>query len=237
MEDGKKLEVTIDLETLDLVGSRKKMATILSIGAVAFDPTSQLHPSQLIDASLAEVLRDAPNTQVTTDTLFYTPVSLMQSMIHGFTAGESTLRFWQEQKYNMLAVAANHVEPIEMTFERLAVWLKRVGAKRVWANAPVFDISILRNAFDHVGLELEIDFRAERDIRTARDFAEVKEATQKTPDYFIQHHALFDSAWEATVVQAMYAKRIRYEGLASANVELLAQLAAVQDELALLKAV
>ena len=209
--------MTIDLETLDVVGSKKNLPVILSIGAVAFDPNVYIKPDQIITQDMAGELLHEDNTVLdyehridelnTSVQLFYTPVSLGESMMNGFTHSSDTLKWWNKQSYNMLAISAAHREKLVDTFVRLAQWLKKVKPSKVWANSPSFDCAILREAFDHVGLKFDFYFRDERDIRTARDFAELKETTRKSPEYYVAHHALYDAAWEAWVVQAMYERK------------------------------
>lgn len=208
----KQLEVTLDLETLGLVGSKKQMSTILSIGAVAFDPQVNEDPDEIITpeqgvlysngGTIVDVSRPSDGRP-----MFYTPVSLLQSMQHGFTVDPGTAKWWQDQKYNMIATAAAHQEKLERTFQRLANWLAVVQPRKIWANAPTFDCAMLREAFDHMGMKFDVYFRDERDIRTAREFAEVADVTRKSPDYFVPHHALFDAGWEAWVVSSMYARK------------------------------
>jgi hypothetical protein len=237
-------EVSLDLETLDLVGSKKKMAGIMSIGAVSFNPTVLLSQEDIISEEQGAFLKDGrmpietfqdlsnPNSVG----LFYTPVSLYQTLRHGFTHDPETIKWWEKQSYNMLEVAAGHREKLIDTFARLAAWLKVVKPRRVWANAPTFDCAILRDAFDHMGLELDIYFRDERDVRTAREFAEVGEATSKSPAYYVKHHALFDAAWEAHVIQAMYERKrfitselVELQRLRAMEYEMLAVLAKSKD--------
>ena len=203
-------EVTIDLETLDVVGSKKSMPIILSIGAVGFNPSVYQSPEEILTADEAHELKDGRIQVCRTEgsvPLFYTPVSLAQSLRHGFTHSADTVKWWEKQRYNMLEIAAGHTERLIDTFARFAAWLKVVKPTKVWANSPVFDVAILREAFDLMGMEFDVYFRDERDIRTAREFAEVRHETKHSPDYYIQHHALFDAAWEAWVVQAMYEQK------------------------------
>lgn len=210
-------EVVIDLETLDTVGSRKKFPIILSIGAIAFDPTVVNTPQELVrvaaglrreDESVDEnKAREAflSGEEFITPVMFYSPVSLMQSLANGMTYSVDTIQYWEKQSYNMVAIAAKHTENIRETLMKFGMWLKSINAKRVWANAPTFDISILREIFDHLGLNIEINFRSERDVRGMVDFTGVK--WPETPDFFVRHNALCDAILEAVVIQRAYLQR------------------------------
>ena len=228
-------EVVIDLETLDTVGSRKKFPIILSIGAAKFDPTVVNTPEEMVKAlANGNVEEENVNTDkvqemflssevLVTENLFYSPVSLMQSMANGMTYSVDTIQYWEKQTYNMVAIAAQFRDPIRETLVRFAQWLKTTGAKRVWANAPTFDISILREVFDHLGMQIEINFRSERDVRGMVDFTGVK--WPETPKYFVRHNALCDSILEAIVIQRAYQQRREWQTAVLNNTILSEQIA------------
>jgi hypothetical protein len=200
------LEATLDLETLDTPGSKKKLPIILSIGACVFDSELENDYEHFIGGSVDNFSeRIANGGCFATDKLYYSPVSLLQSMRNGFTFSADTAKYWDKQSYNMVEQAARFRDKIEDTFIDFARWLKFVNVKRVWANSPSFDTTLLRDAFDQVGLSLEIYFRDERDVRTGVDLMEVKWPEQ--PAYMMKHHAVCDSIVEARLVQSMYAKR------------------------------
>lgn len=211
-------EATLDLETLDLPGSKKNLPTILSIGACLFDSDMENDYDHFTGdpEKFAQRLQDGGC--FATDKLYYSPVSLVQSMSKGFTVGTDTAKFWDKQNYNMVEQAARFREKIVDTFMDFARWMKYVKAKRVWANSPSFDTTLLRDAFDHVGLELEIYFRDERDVRTGVELMEVKWPDQ--PPYMMKHHAACDAIVEARLVQSMYAKRRYWKSLELENQQL-----------------
>lgn len=210
-------EVVIDLETLDVVGSRKRFPIILSIGAVRFNPSVVNTPEEIMHIAAGlqrenekvdeDKAREAflSGEEFITPIMFYSPVSLMQSMASGMTYSNETIEYWERQSYNMVAIAAAHRETLPETLVKFATWLKSIKAKRIWANAPTFDISILRETFDHFGLDIEINFRSERDVRGAMDFTGV--AWPEIPSYFVKHNALCDAIMEAVAIQRVYEQR------------------------------
>jgi hypothetical protein len=232
-------EVVIDLETLDIVGSRQKFPIILSIGAVRFDPSVVNTPEEIMHIAAGlrrenekvdeDKARDAFLSGEAFDTpiMYYSPVSLMQSLANGMTFSNETIEYWEKQSYNMVAIAAAHRETLPETLMKFATWLKSIKAKRVWANAPTFDISILRETFDHFGLDIEINFRSERDVRGAMDFTGV--SWPEIPSYFVKHNALCDAIIEAVAIQRVYEQR-RVWNQASFDVGRLTLIAAEQKE-------
>lgn len=208
-------EITLDLETLDLPGSKKRMPLILSIGAAVFDPNQTNDFSEWLPNTEEYMSKLHSGLPFANYSMYYSPVSLSQSLRQGFTFSSDTLKWWDRQKYNMLSQSAAYTDAIEDTFLDFARWLKHANPKKVWARSPTFDTALLRDAFDHVGLKLDIDFRVERDVRTAEDFSDTKTITQ--PEYFLKHHALCDAIWEAVHVQHMYMKKRFYAALEKEN--------------------
>ena len=139
----------------------------------------------------------------------------MQSLRYGFTHGEDTIKWWEKQPVNLVAQAAAHKDKLVDTLEDFARWLKHAKPKKVWANAPSFDLRILRETFDYMGVKCEIDFRAERCVRSVNDFAGTPRHIMS--DEFPKHNALCDAIWAASSVQRMYAKRRYYEALEIEN--------------------
>jgi hypothetical protein len=221
-------EVTIDLETLDTPGSKKKLPVILSIGACVFDSDVSSSYEDFTGEVEPFKAQMAGGGCFATEKLYYSPVSLLQSMANGFTISADTAKYWDKQSYNMVEQAAGFREKVKDTFVDFARWLKYVKVTRVWANSPSFDTTLLRDAFDHVGLELDIYFRDERDVRTGTDLMEVKWPEQ--PEYFMKHHALCDAIVEARLVQSMYAKRRFWKSLEAENETLRSQVANLLEQ-------
>lgn len=223
-------EAAVDLETLDTVGSKKQMPIILSIGAILFDP--KVVNSE--DEFVGDMEKFRANVQsglgFADYSKYYSPVSLMQSLRHGFTHSEDTVKWWEKQPVNLVAQAAAHTDKLVETLEDFAKWLKYAKPKKVWANAPSFDLRILRETFEHMGVKCEIDFRSERDVRTANDFAGIPRHIMSAE--FPKHNALCDAIWAASSVQRMYAKRRYYEALEIENAGLKDRIAELVKQLA-----
>ncbi len=133
--------VMIDLETMGLA----PRGAIVSIGALEFDL----------------------NTGKTGEEL-HVPVSLQDCLEHGLEETPSTVAWWKRQAPE--ARASWDVERPATLDEAMLVLLaffSDVGSKpQVWANAPTFDLMILRNAYDAVGREAPWHFTKERCCRT-----------------------------------------------------------------------
>lgn len=217
-------EVTIDLETLDVPGSKKKLPLIMSIGACVFD-SDQINDYDHFTGDVEKFAALIENGGCfATEHLYYSPVSLIDSMAKGFTISPDTAKYWGKQSYNMVEQAARFREKVESTFKDFANWLRYVKVERVWANAPTFDLNILRESFEHMGLDIEIHFRAERDVRGTVEMMDVQ-WPKDNPAHLIQHHAVCDAIVEARLVQSMYEKRRYWMGLEAENAKLRAQLA------------
>lgn len=199
-------EVSIDLETLDVVGSKKRMPVILSIGAAAFDPNVVAPIEDFIGSQEKFAEQLASGKAFADYGKYYSPVSLAESLRHGFTTDPGTIKWWQKKPFNQIAESAAYTDRIEETLEDFAKWLKHVKPTKVWANAPTFDCVILRETFDYFGLKgFDIEFRAERDVRTALDFFSMKWI--EIPQGLVHHHALCDAITEAMMIQRIYARR------------------------------
>lgn len=227
--EASEFEIAIDLETLDTVGSRKQMPIVLSIGAVKFDPRVISTELDFV-GDLEKFIEKVQAGKAFADySSYYSPVSLLQSMRHGFTHSADTVKWWENQPVNLVAAAAAHTEPLVETLEDFGKWLKQARPKKVWANAPSFDLRILRETFDQMGLTFEIEFRTERDIRTANDFAEIPRHIMS--EGFPRHNALCDAIWAASSVQRMYAKRRYFKALEVENAGLKTRVAELVKEM------
>ncbi len=198
-------ELSLDIESLAQPSNDKsrKLVMVLAIGAVVFDP-NEVTPFDEMRAAVCVETPEVPESCIMdSGSHFYSPVSLTQSLKHGFDCDPSTIEFWEKQavkegSYDMVAQAAAWHEPIEETMRRFAVFVKRHKITRIWAKSPSFDCTIMREAFNRLGLNLPIDWWRERDIRTLMDIGDIK---MPFPEGFLEHHALHDAAFEATQVQ------------------------------------
>jgi DNA polymerase III epsilon subunit-like protein len=163
-------DVMIDLETLDVLPT----ATILTIGAVKFDPFGD----------------DVKNP---TCEKFYVRVDLDSCDRIGCTVSQSTLDWWAQQSQaaqNEAFDPANRI-PIEDALQQLYKFCW--GAKRVWSHGVGFDLIILEHLFRKVGRSIPWSFWEARDTRTIFDIG----VNPHRPPV-LAHHALED-AWNQAV--------------------------------------
>jgi DNA polymerase III epsilon subunit-like protein len=163
-------DVMIDLETLDVLPT----ATILTIGAVKFDPFGD----------------DVKNP---TCEKFYVRVDVDSCDRIGCTVSQSTLDWWANQSQaaqNEAFDPANRI-PIEDALQQLYKFCW--GAKRVWSHGVGFDLIILENLFRKVGRSIPWSFWEARDTRTLYDIG----INPNRPPV-LAHHALED-AWNQAV--------------------------------------
>jgi DNA polymerase III epsilon subunit-like protein len=169
-------DIMIDLETLDVLPS----ATILTIGAVKFDPFG-------MDV-------EEPSCEK-----FYVRVDVDSCDRIGCTVSQSTLEWWanQSQAAQDEAFDPSNRIPIEEAVQQLYKFCW--GAKRVWSHGAGFDIIILENIFRKVGKAIPWSFWEVRDTRTIFDIG----INPNRPPV-LAHHALEDAWNQAVGVQNVY---------------------------------
>lgn len=187
-------DLSIDIETAAQPANgpnEDKLVLILSISAVFFNPNAITPFEELCDLEIS-------------DRTFYSPVSLTNSLSRGFDVDKNTLEFWRrttikDKRVNAVADAALCTEDVANTFARLNDFLFNEGRapRRIWAKSPTFDCSILRAAFNHVGMKLNINVFDERDIRNVID----EMRPMPTPPEMVIHNPTHDAALEAMTVQ------------------------------------
>jgi hypothetical protein len=169
-------DVMIDLETLDVLPS----ATILTIGAVKFDPFGDD-----VNEATCEKL--------------YIKVDIDSCDRIGCTVSQSTLDWWanQSKAAQEAAFDPDGRVPIEDAVQQLYKFCW--GAKRVWSHGVGFDIIILENIFRKVGKAIPWQFWEARDTRTLFDIG----INPNRPPV-LAHHALEDAWNQAVGVQNVY---------------------------------
>ena len=166
----------IDLETLDVLPT----ATILTIGAVKFDPFGDDVKSPACEK-------------------FYVRVDVDSCDALGSTVSQSTLEWWskQDQAAQDEAFDPNNRIAIEDAMAQLYKFCW--GAKRVWSHGSGFDIIILENYFRKIGKAIPWSFWEARDTRTLFDIG----INPHRPPV-LKHHALEDAWNQAVGVQNVY---------------------------------
>jgi hypothetical protein len=169
-------DIMIDLETLNTTPD----STILTIGAVKFDP---------FGSELKEPKMDS----------FYVKVDLDSCDRIGLTTNDDTIAWWANQSQAAQAAAFDPDGriPIEDAFAQLYKFCW--GAKRVWANGSCFDIIICEHVFRKIGKAIPWSFWEIRDVRTAFDLGINPHRPPVTA-----HHALEDAWNQAVGIQNVY---------------------------------
>jgi len=165
----------VDLETL----GTKPNCVILTLGAIKFNPQSDEEPKDGI----------------------YQKFDVDEQVALGRSQDDSTLEWWAKQPKNIQDEAftdEGRISPLQATKE-LNKFL--VGVDVVWAQGPAFDIVILENLYQQLGLPLPWNFWQIRDSRTLFSLLD------KDPRKAIQqeaHNALADCYYQALSVQTAY---------------------------------
>jgi hypothetical protein len=181
-------DIMIDLETLDVLPT----ATILTIGAVKFDPFGD----------------DVKEPQCEK---FYVRVDLDSCDAIGCTVSQATLDWWasQSQEAQNEAFDPNNRIPITDAISQLYKFCW--GAKRVWSHGAGFDVVILENLFRKIGKAIPWQFWEVRDTRTIFDIG----INPNRPPV-LKHHALEDAWNQAVGVQNVY-KTLRTSTMSNGN--------------------
>jgi 3' exoribonuclease, RNase T-like len=170
-----KIHAMIDLETL----GTKNDTTILSLGAVKFDPFSDSDPAPGI----------------------YFKLDVEQQNELGRSIDQDTIDWWQKQDpvVREEAFSDDNREKLETVLAELNRFL--VGVDSIWAQGAVFDIGILEHLYQQLKTPVPWHFWQIRDSRTL--FKLLPENPR--PNKFDQaHNALVDAYYQAKGVQRAY---------------------------------
>lgn len=163
-------DLMIDLETLDT----SPTATILTIGAVRFDPFNN----------------DVSNPACKK---LYLKVDIESCEHVGGTTSESVLEWWafQSTEAQDEAFSSRGRVSIEEAINRLYkfAW----GAKRVWSHGAAFDIPICEFYFQKVGRAIPWKYY---EVRCTRTLFDIGVDPARPP--VLKHHALED-AWNQVI--------------------------------------
>lgn len=168
--------IMIDLETLDVTPT----ATILTIGAVKFDP-------------FGDEINDPKCDK------FYVRVDVDSCDALGCTVSQSTLDWWAQQSSAAQEEAFDPANRISVQDAMAQLYKFAWGAKRVWAHGAGFDIPICENLYRKVGKAIPWAFWDVRDTRTLFDIG----INPNRPPV-LKHHALEDAWNQAVGVQNVY---------------------------------
>ena len=168
---------TIDLETLDTSPS----ATVLSLGAVKFNPldTSEPHSELYIKIDIDEQ-----------DSL-------------GRTASDSTIEWWGKQDPKVMEEAfdPNNRISVSETLKQINKWM--VGVDILWGQGYGFDMTILEHMYRVAGVPIPWNFWIVRDSRTLFGLCEKDPRKSMQTDL---HNALADAYFQAKSIQVAYSE-------------------------------
>jgi DNA polymerase III epsilon subunit-like protein len=181
-------DVMIDLETLDVLPT----ATILTIGAVKFDPFGD----------------DVKNPQCVK---FYTRVDVDSCDRLGATVSPATLEWWANQDQAAQDEAFDPKDRVDVVQALEQLYKFCWGAKRVWSHGAGFDVIILENYFRKIGKAIPWQFWEVRDTRTLFDIG----INPNRPPV-LKHHALEDAWNQAVGVQNVY-RTLRMSTMSDGN--------------------
>lgn len=169
------LSVMLDLETL----STRPDATILTFGAVKFDPYTEMIGDGL-----------------------YLRVNVDEQIELGRHVDDATVEWWGKQADDVREEALS--DENRVTLDDFTKQLNRfiVGTKNIWAQGPVFDIVILENLYRQLEKPAPWAYYQIRDSRTL--FGSLGDPREKNKAGL--HNALEDCVSQARAVQTVFQK-------------------------------
>ncbi len=168
----------IDLETLDTVPS----ATILTIGAVKFDPYGD---------------------EITNPTCesFYVRVDIDSCDKLGCTVSDSTIEWWSKQSKAAQFEAFDGDNRIDIRDAMIQLYRFARGTSRVWSHGSAFDVVMCETMFRKINRGIPWKYFKVRDTRTLFDLG----IEPNMPDV-TEHDALADALNQTIAVQGIFRK-------------------------------
>lgn len=166
---------TIDLETIDT----KPQATVLSLGAVKFNPLTDGEPYDEM----------------------YFKISVDDQDRLGRTVSDSTLEWWGKQDPKIMEEAFDQKDAITVdeALTKINKWL--VGIDNLWGQGYGFDYTILEDMYRCASKPIPWNFWIIRDSRTL--FSMCKEDPRKKIQNDL-HNALADAYYQSKSIQTAY---------------------------------
>jgi hypothetical protein len=171
----------IDLETLDV----KPTATVLTLGAVKFNPFNN----------------DEPHSEL------YLKILVDDQDRLGRTTSDSTIEWWANQDPKVMDEAFDQTGAV--TVEEALIQLNKwvVGVDEIWGQGYGFDITMLEDMYRSIGKPIPWQFWQISDART------ITKRMPKDPRKGMQtdlHNALSDAYFQAKSVQLIF-KHFNFE--------------------------
>jgi len=184
---GDRKVVMLDMETL----STKTNPSILSIGAVVFDPDGDL---------TLEALRASPTFYVVTD-------GSGQANL-GLDVDFPTIQWWMTQSAEARLAIFGDVPRVSLSaaLRQFTAWYaEHAPGCEVWSYGAAADIPWLQSAYEHLGLIFPVSYRDARCLRTLAAVIGIErpevDATAAT-----EHNALDDALVQAIWLQQCFRK-------------------------------
>lgn len=166
---------TIDLETLDVIPS----ATVLSLGAVKFDPFSDSEPHSEL----------------------YLKISIDDQDLLNRTTSDSTIAWWSRQDPKIMEETFDQTNAVtvEEALRQLNKWV--VGVDELWGQGYGFDMTMLEDLYRSIEKPVPWNFWQVSDSRT------ITKRMPRDPRKDMQtdlHNALADAYYQAKSIQIIF---------------------------------
>jgi len=166
------MDIMLDIETL----ATSPDAVVLTFGAIKFDP---FNPSiQMSDG-------------------IYFRINVDEQIDLGRRVDEGTVDWWGTQSAEVREEALGETDRVSLEDFTKALNKFVVGATRIWAQGPVFDIVILENLYRQIGKPAPWQYYSIRDSRTL-----LKALGDDRKGGALLHNALADAVSQAGAVQS-----------------------------------
>ena len=165
----------IDIETLDT----RPQCTVLSLGAVKFDPFTDAEPHSEL----------------------YFKISIEDQDRLGRTVSDDTIAWWAKQDAKVKEEAFDQTGAITVAeaLDRVTKWIW--GADKIWGHGYGFDLTIIEDMYRSIGKPIPYNFWQVLDSRTLFNMCSVDPRKAMQTDL---HNALADAYYQAKSVQVAY---------------------------------
>ena len=169
------IHAMIDLETLDT----RPQCTVLSLGAVKFDPFNDSEPHSEL----------------------YLKISVDDQDRLGRTTSDDTIAWWSKQDPKIMEETFDQTDAltVENALNYLTKWIW--GVDKIWGHGYGFDLTIIEDMYRSLGKPIPYNFWQVMDSRTL--FSVLKEDPRKKMQTDL-HNALADAYFQAKSVQVAY---------------------------------
>lgn len=168
---------TIDLETIDV----RPQATVLSLGAVKFNPLTF----------------EDPHSEL------YLKISIDDQDRYNRTVSESTLEWWGEQDRKIMEEAFDQTGAVTVEDALAEISKFSVGVDTFWGQGYGFDYTMLEDMYRSIGRPIPWNFWQILDSRTL--FRVCKQDPRKQIQNDL-HNALADAYYQSKAIQIAYSE-------------------------------